>query len=187
MEWWLVLVIVGIVIGAAILIAAFLADNRRRGRLREGFGDEYDVAVGQYGSRRRAERELTDREKRVEKLNIRALSDEARRAYTDRWQQAQARFVDDPTSAIGDADRLVGEVMRERGYPVEDFREREADLSVYYPDLVRHYRMAHAIAERNRGGSASTEDLRQAVIHYRALFNELLVGRESQAERASSG
>jgi type II secretory pathway pseudopilin PulG len=165
----------------AILVVALLAlfvwraaQARRRQRLQERFGGEYDRTVAQSGDRRAAERELADREKRYAKLEIRPLDPQSRERYAQRWSQAQADFVDRPQDAVRDADRLVTEVMRERGYPTEDFDEQAAVLSVQHTETLEHYRRAHDISEMSAENRATTEELRQAMVHYRSLFTELL-------------
>ena len=159
---------------AVAAAAWFFLQKRRSKQLREGFGPEYDHAVREHGDRRRAESDLQERQKRVERLHIRDLSPEERARFADAWRSTQARFVDDPPATIAEADRLVGEVMETRGYPVGDFEQRSADISVDHPHVVTNYRAAHAIAGAQERGEASTEDLRQAMVHYRALFEELL-------------
>jgi hypothetical protein len=166
-----------IVIGAAILAAALAWSTfqaRRRQRLQERFGPEYDRTVADAPSRREAETELDAREKRREELAIRPLEPQSRDRYASLWQNTQATFVDDPAAAVAEADSLIQEVMRERGYPVEDFEQRAADLSVDHPNVISNYRAAHGISIANESGKASTEDLRTAMVHYRALFQELL-------------
>jgi hypothetical protein len=173
---WIVIAAIGVVI--ALLIAARLEWGKKRtGRLKEDFGPEYGRAVEEAGSRRRAESELTDREKRREELDIRPLAPGARDRFADRWSTVQERFVDDPTAALKEAHVLVVEVMRERGYPTDDFEQRAADVSVDHPHVVENYRSAYAISERD---DADTEEQRQGMVHYRALFDELL-----EAESAS--
>jgi ABC-type nickel/cobalt efflux system permease component RcnA len=169
---WILIVAAAVVV---LLVAAWaLARSRRSRQLREGFGPEYERTVDETGSRRQAEAELAERQKRREDLDIRPLTPAARDRYLDRWQETQARFVDDPGGAVGDADRLVQEVMRERGYPTDDFEQRAADISVDHPNIVENYRSAHGIAQAHEHGEASTEDLRQSLVHYRTLFEELL-------------
>jgi hypothetical protein len=178
MDAWVWIVIVAAAIVLALLIAAWLrARSKQTDRLREGFGPEYDRAVEEAGSRRAAESELTDREKRREELEIRPLAPGARDRFADRWRTVQERFVDDPNGALEDAHVLVVEVMRERGYPTDDFEQRAADVSVDHPHVVENYRAAYAISERD---DVDTEEQRQAMVHYRALFDELL-----EAESAS--
>jgi hypothetical protein len=170
-----VVIVLVIALVAAIGAAIWLyTRNRRTEALQDRFGPEYDRALTTHHDQRQAERELTQREERVERLNIRPLEREERAQFADRWQTVQARFVDDPTGATDDADELVGEVMATRGYPVGDFEQRAADVSVNHPRVVEHYRAAHAIALRNSRGDADTEELRQALVHFRALFEDLL-------------
>ena len=184
MEAW----VIALIIAAAVIIVALLAwiwlQQRRRGQLRSSFGPEYDRLVDQYGDRKRAEKELSERKTRVERLAIKPLSPADRDRYADAWRATQARFVDNPDSAIEEADKLIGEVMRARGYPVGDFESRAADLSVEHGKLVTNYRSAHAIAERNRERQASTEDLRQALVHYRSLFDDLLETPQAAQQEA---
>jgi hypothetical protein len=178
-----VLIIAAVVI--VLVIAALIAARRRRERLQERFGPEYDRQVDVSGNRRAAESELAAREKRRSKLEIRPLEPEARDRFMASWREVQARFVDSPETAVGEADRLVADVMRERGYPVEDFEQREADISVDHPQVASEYRAAHGISMAQQHGQASTEDLRQALIHFRSLFDELLEVRQEEAPRTS--
>jgi hypothetical protein len=171
--WGWILIIVAIVVVAALVVWSTMA-RRRTGHLRDRFGPEYDRAVREQEGRRGAERDLMQREKRREGLEIRPLAPEARQRYADSWRNAQARFVDQPSEAVHEADFLVVSVMRDRGYPMEDFEQRSADISVDHPQLVDNYRAAHGISLANDHDQASTEDLRQAMVHYRALFEELL-------------
>jgi len=177
MATWVWIVIAAVVVAVVVLAVAAAARTRRTKTLREGFGREYDRTVEHEGDRRAGERELRERQKRHEALDIRPLSPQARERYVQRWQGTQTRFVDDPSGAVIEADALVQQVMKERGYPTDDFEQRAADISVDHPELVERYRTAHGIAEANERGKASTEDLRQSVRHYRALFEELLGGR----------
>jgi hypothetical protein len=175
--------IIAAVVIVALIIGAFLFAQRRRSEhLRSQFGPEYERAVEESGDRRKAEAELADREKRVEKLTIRPLDPAAREEFSRRWRDVQARFVEDPPRALAYADALLAEVMRARGYPVSDFDQRAGDISVDHPGVVEHYRAGHEIAVRQERGEAATEDLRQAMIHYRVLFDEL-VGERGGAER----
>lgn len=170
-----VLVILALVVMVVIAIGLFLLMRRRRSEsLREQFGPEYKRAVDQYGDQGKAEAELTAREKRVRKLDIRALAPEERSRFADAWEKTQARFVDEPSKAVGEANGLVKELMQARGYPVGDFEQRAADISVNYPNVMTNYRAGRDIALRNNSGKATTEDLRQAMVHYRSLFQELL-------------
>jgi len=166
-----------IVIVALVVLVGWLVYDRRRGSdLRSTFGREYERTVADTGDRRAAEDELRKRKERVDGLDIRALPAEARDRYAQEWRQVQARFVDEPRPAIDQADDLIGQVMQDRGYPVADFDQRVADISVGHADVVEHYRAAHAIAERDQNNEnvTDTEQLRQAMVHYRALFEDLL-------------
>jgi hypothetical protein len=170
-------IIVAIVVVALIIVGVVLMIWRKREgeRLKQQFGPEYERQVREAGgSRAKAEAELLKREKRVEKLDIKPLPPEQRDAFAADWQQVQAKFVDDPERSIALADALVAEVMKARGYPVDDFEQRAADISVEHPGLVQNYRAAHDIAVRRSQGKADTEDLRSALIGYRSLFDELL-------------
>jgi hypothetical protein len=177
-----------IVLAAAILVAgavaAYLARQSQTRRLRERFGPEYDRAVSDSGEQRAAEKELAERERKREQIDIVPLAPEARDKYAGSWRDVQTRFVDDPPGAVDDADRLVTDVMRDRGYPVEDFDQRAADISVDHPEVVENYRAAHAIYLQRQDNGAGTEDLRQAFVHYRALFDELLETRETAGQEA---
>lgn len=165
------------VAAAAVVIIALIAIGVRRKRsadLREHFGAEYDRTVRATGSRQAAEQELANRAEEVKSYDIRPLSVRERNHYRDEWIKIEQRFVERPTTAVVEADELITEVMSARGYPMGDFEEHAAALSVHYPKVVEHYRDAHAIIERQSRGESSTEDLRQAVLHYRALFQELV-------------
>jgi FtsZ-interacting cell division protein ZipA len=181
------IVIVAIVVIALIVLALLVMRQQRSRQLRKGFGPEYKRAVEERGGdRREAEAELRARQERRKEFEIHELEPAARDRYAERWRVAQRRFVDQPAPAVGEADALVMEVMRDRGYPVaDDFEQRAADVSVDHPRVVEHYRAAHAISTRATAGDAGTEDLRQAMVHFRALFEELL-GRdgEPRADRA---
>ena len=168
-----VVIIVAIVVIAVAVGLIFLLWRRRSQRLREHFGGEYKHAVRQYGDPRKAEAELAAREKRVRKLDIRPLTNEEQSRFAELWRKTQAHFVDEPSKAIGEAEGLVKEVMQTRGYPVGDFDQRAADISVDHPNVVTNYRAGREIAARNKSGEATTEDLRQAMMHYRSLFEEL--------------
>src|ERR1019366_3643817 len=160
-----------------IVVAIALYMRKRKNttaELRNRFGPEYDRAVKQHGSERKAEAKLTDRETRVERLKIRDLDPTERERFMGQWQSVQSRFVDYPKGAVTEADELVSSLMQTRGYPVTDFDQRAADISVDHPRVVDNYRSAHEIALRLRKGEASTEDLRTAMIHYRSLFEELV-------------
>ena len=174
MDTW-VWIVIGVIVAVVVLGVLFSALRTRRSRsLQDQFGREYDRAVDKAGGRREAERELAERQKRHDELELRPLSQDARERYVQQWQVTQGRFVDDPTGAVSEADDLVQRVVRDRGYPVDDFEQRAADISVEHPDLVEKYRTADGIARASERGEASTEDLRHSVRHYRALFVELL-------------
>ena len=162
---------------AVILVALgliVLLWRRRSRRLQEQFGPEYKHAVRKYGDARKAEAELAAREKRVRKLELRPLTQDEQSRFAEVWKKAQARFVDEPSKAVGEADGLIKEVMQTRGYPVGDFDQRAADVSVDHPNVVTNYRRGREIAARNKSGDATTEDLRHAMMHYRSLFEELV-------------
>ena len=173
--------IVGIVLGA---LAIQLFQQARTRRLKEHFGPEYGRAVAETGNRSRAEAMLEHRRRRVEQLQIRTLEPTERARFQEGWRDVQARFVDNPGGAVTDADRLVGEVMSAEGYPMLEFEQRAADISVDHPVVIENYREAHNIALQSAQGHASTEDLRRAMIHYRRLFEELVGQAEyPQTER----
>jgi hypothetical protein len=160
-----------------VAVLAWLSVRKRRtttAALRQRFGPEYERAVREQGSERRAEAQLADREKRVERLKIRDLDPTERERFSGQWHSLQSGFVDDPKGAVTEADILVSSLMQTRGYPVADFNQRAADVSVDHPRVVANYRSAHEVALRLGKGEASTEDLRTAMIHYRSLFEELV-------------
>jgi len=167
-----------VLIAIAIIAVAFgvimFIQYQRSKRLRGQFGPEYDRLVKDRGDQRKAEEEMLRREKRLEKFHIRELNGGEVERFSESWRRVQARFVDAPREAVGEADRLVRDVMATRGYPMSDFDQRAADISVDHPRVVENYRAAHDIAARDAAGRANTEDLRQAMVHYRALFEELL-------------
>ncbi len=179
--WTWILIAVVLVVAAALVLAAWRGTRSRR--LRETFGPEYERTVAAAPSQRAAEAELAEREKRRDQLDVRPLPTGAHRRYGDEWARVQARFVDDPPTAVGQADRLVERVMAERGYPMQDFEAQAQLVSVDHPDVVDNYRSARSIYEAYERGDSSTEDLRQAMVHYRSLFEELL---ETHAAAASS-
>ena len=168
---WVVIALAAVAV-LAIVVWQALA-RRRTGQLREQFGPEYDRTVGTAESKREAEAELQAREERRRELEIRPLPRAARYRYLEAWQGVQSQFVDNPTAAVARADELIQSVMSERGYPVEDFEQRAADVSVDHPQVVENYREGHRLAQSSANGSGSTEDLRQAMRRYRALFDEL--------------
>ncbi len=177
------MIIIGVLVGTfiiAVIVAVamaiwFYSKNKRTSQLRSKFGPEYNRAVrADDGNTGHAEQLLQERQKRVAKLNIKPLSDQQRTEFADAWEHAQARFVDDPQAAVANADVLVQEVMGVRGYPVTDFEQRVADVSVDHPAVVQNYRIAHDIAARHEHEDVGIEKLREAMIHYRALFADLL-------------
>ncbi len=170
----LIIVAVAVVAVIMIVFAIVLSRKRKSQNLKEHFGTEYDRAVEQHGNPALAEADLAQREARVHKLSIQSLSAPNRERFVNDWAVVQRRFVDDPAVAVTDADRLVNEVMTARGYPMTDFEQRAADISVSYPNVVSNYRAARDISARHSKGQSSTEDLRQAMVHYRSLFDELL-------------
>ena len=179
------LLIAIIVVLVLLALLAFFAGRQRRSRkLQETFGPEYDRTVEQAGDRKAAEAELKERAERRGGFDIVALEPEARARYVEAWRHTQAQFVDEPAEATREADRLITSVMRDRGYPVDDFDQRAADLSVDHPQVVDDYRAAHTIAVANDRSEASTEDLRQALVHYRSLFEDLLEDRPAEERGA---
>jgi hypothetical protein len=168
------LIVIIIVVVIIALLAVVIARRRRSEGLQTRFGSEYPRTVARAGDRRAAESQLAEREQRHHQLDIVELEPDARARYLEAWRAAQGRFVDDPATAIREADELVTKVLRERGYPVEDFEQQADDISVEHPDVVENYRAAQVLALANDQGLASTEDLRQAFVHYRSLFAELL-------------
>jgi hypothetical protein len=171
------LIALGVVLVVLVVVAIALYVRKRNhttAELRDRFGPEYDRAVKQHGSERKAEAKLADRETRVDLLQIRSLDLAERERYLAQWQAVQSRFVDYPKGAVIEADELVSSLMQTRGYPVVDFDQRAADISVDHPRVVENYRSGHNIALRLGTGEASTEELRTAMIHYRSLFDELV-------------
>jgi len=178
-------IVILLVIAAVLVLGMIYVAGRKRkhDELRHRFGPEYDRTVHELGGHKQAETELEARRKRVEELNIRPLSADTQTRFADQWRATQARFVDDPKGAIHEADRLVNDLMQTRGYPMGDFEQRAADISVNHADVVTNYRAAHRIAESSDAGKADTENLRTAMVHYRALFEELLEAPINLAER----
>ena len=180
-QTWIVLAVVVVV--ALIALAAWLLYSKRQShRLEQRFGPEYARAVDEMGSRTKAESELKTREKRVEKLHIVPLTPPEAARFDQAWKALQASFIDNPKGVVAQADQLVRELLLKRGYPMGDFERRAADISVDHPAVVDNYRAAQAIAARDLRGETSTEDLRKAVVHYRALFDELLEVSEPTRE-----
>ncbi len=178
-------IVIGVLVALAVIIVAFvLMQKRRTDELRTKFGPEYERLVHERGDARHAESELAQRVDRVKQLQIKPIAPEQRNRFVDAWRSDQARFVDDPKGAVVEADRLVADLMQVRGYPVGDFEQRAADVSVDHPHVVQNYRVAHDIAVREQRGEASTEDLRVAMVHYRALFADLLDSNEPEPREA---
>ena len=186
MSEWLWIVIAILVVAALAILVWSMSRKKQSARLKEHFGPEYERTVGELGEQRAAEAELLQREKKRKKLDIVELSPEARHEHTATWQRVQTDFVDDPIDAVGRAERLVTRVMRERGYPIDDFDHRAADISVDHPDIVENYRSAHAIYQSQHGGDISTEEARQAFVHYRALFDRLLGSDSGTAQHVQT-
>jgi FtsZ-interacting cell division protein ZipA len=179
---WIV-VVAAIVIVAIMLVLVMSTRRRRTAGLKEQFGPEYKHAVDQYGGSHKAEQELQARQKRVGAFDLHPLAPGEKDRFAEQWKQTQAEFVDAPDKAVADADHLVKQVMQQRGYPVGDFEQRAADISVDNPNVVTHYRTAHEIALKQEKGTATTEDLRQAMVHYRALFDLLQTDTAEKAKK----
>jgi hypothetical protein len=173
MDTRLIVLVVIALVAVISIVTLLLLRKRKSDRLKQHFGPEYDRTVEEHGAQR-AETVLSEREQRVKKFAIRPLTRDDRERYILEWTQVQKQFVDDPSLAVGEADKLVTEVMASRGYPMADFQQRAADVSVNYPGVVQNYRSARNIAVRHSRGQASTEELRQAMVHFRSLFDELL-------------
>jgi hypothetical protein len=187
MDTTTLIIILSVILIAAVGIGAVIFLRKRKTeRLRTRFGPEYARAVQESGGRRQGEAGLQEREKRVAGFAVRPLTPGDRERYVASWRKVQAQFVDDPKSSVTEADRLLGDVMSTRGYSVSDFEQRSADISVNHPLVVENYRAAHEIAGRHARGQASTEDLRQAMIHYRTLFDELVGEPEMARAKAAS-
>jgi hypothetical protein len=186
---WIVIAVVAVVIVALALVAvASMMRKKRSDRLKDRFGPEYERAVDTAGGQRAAEKELLARERNHNKLDITELTPESRVRYVETWRATQAAFIDNPSKSVSEADRLVTAVLRERGYPIDDFEQQAADISVDHPKVVEHYRAAHILHLAQQEGDIGTEARRQAIVHYRALFEQLL-GPEHEsaaAHRAST-
>jgi hypothetical protein len=180
------IVVLVIIVIAAVVAAGVVAMRRRRrsSELREQFGPEYDRAVAEGSSRHQAERELAARQEQRSELEIRDLDPARREFYAGQWRSVQARFVDEPVQAVAEADGLLTALMSERGYPVDDFNRRTATVSVDHPDVVQKYRAAHDISTASTEGRASTEDCRNALVHYRSVF-VLLLGQGPAGDQAA--
>ncbi len=168
----IIILVVAIVV--VLALALIVQQELRRRRLRQRFGPEYQRVAAEASSQRAAAQELAHRERRHEQLPLRPLTPEARQRYADRWTDVQERFVDDPAGAVGGADILITEVMRDRGYPAEGYQQQVADLSVEHGWVLDHYRSAHDVSTQVADGGVTTEELRLAMVHYRALFEDLL-------------
>jgi hypothetical protein len=177
-ETMVLILIVAVVLIVAVLAVWSVMRRRRSQNLREKFGPEYDHTLEKEGDRRTAEATLKEREKRVTKLDVRALDQTERDRYHGEWTNIQAGFVDDPSKSVEAANQLITEVMIARGFPVADFEQRAADLSVMFPNFVSNYRNAQAIALKNKQNGTSTEELRQAMVYYHSMFEELLGSAE---------
>ena len=182
--------LIGIIVVALAIIAVGVwyatARRQRTEALHDQYGAEYDRTVAEAHSRRDAEAELVERQERVERLDIRPLTAEQRGLFSQQWHDVQEAFVDNPGRAVTTADGLVAQVMRERGYPVADFEQRASDLSVHHASFVQNYRAARDIAQRHRRGSATTEELRRAMVYYREMFEDLLQADETISDRPVS-
>lgn len=182
--------IIGAVLVLAIVAAIVLFAREHRKaqsrRLQQRFGPEYNRVVRSVGDREKAEAELKAREERVERLKLVPLPPAEAARFAEEWNLLQSRFVDSPTGVVAEADRLVRDLMLKRGYPMGDFERRAADISVHHPQVVENYRAAQLIAARETRGEATTEDLRKAVVHYRALFEDLLEVNEPRRVRTAS-
>jgi hypothetical protein len=179
------LIIAALVVVVLALGAMLLMQRRRSSHLQSHFGPEYERTLKETGDKRKAEAELQQREKRVQKLSIRPLNPDDRERFTREWRRTQAEFVDDPMGSMRHADVLLQDVMSTRGYPVENFEQVASDISVDHPTVVQNYRSGHDIAVRHQRGEAGTEDLRVAMIHYRELFDELVTNEKSPESTAS--
>jgi hypothetical protein len=173
-EWIFAAASVVIVVAAVVVAARLLGSRRKTARMKQHYGREYERLVSEAGGQKAAEKELSARERKRNELEIVPLTRASLSDFTARWSQVQTGFVDNPATAVGVADRLITEVMRERGYPVDDFDQRAAEISVDHPQIVENYRTAHRIHLAQQDGDVSTEQQREAFVHYRALFDKLL-------------
>jgi hypothetical protein len=182
-QWTLLAAVLAVLAVVAIALFSARASRRRHAVLKDRFGPEYDRALEEHGTVARAERELAGRQKRVRHQKLRALQEADRDRFSKDWSEVQARFVDDPSGAVQAADELIKAVMLARGYQADkEFDERVADLSVEHANVVQHYRSARVLADANREGRANTEELRQAFVHYRELFADLLAETQPAPE-----
>ena len=180
---YIIIIVVVVLLVLGVILGAVFSRQRRSKKLQNKFGPEYDRTVQAAGTEKKAQAELNQRQKHVDTMNIRPLSLSERERYQAEWMAIQAKFVDQPGQATVEADHLIMEVMKVRAYPVSDFEQRAADVSVNYPTLVSNYRAAREIAIKNEQHSANTEELRQALIYYRSLFDELLKDETPVPER----
>jgi len=176
-----------LIVAVAAIVAWVVMQRQRTQRLQQRFGPEYTRTVDEFGGRTKAEAELTKREQRVARLNITPLTPADAARFSQAWNTLQSRFIDNPKGVVGEADRLVRELMVKRGYPMADFERRAADISVDHPGVVTTYRAAQAIAVRADRGEADTEELRKAVVHYRTLFDELLEVKPTATAHTTAG
>jgi len=181
-------VLIAIIVAAIVVVALafWLIQQRRRKELKGRFGLEYDRTIKTAETRGEGEKQLVEREKRVEHFQLKTLEPQDAQRFSDEWRSAQGHFVDEPSGAIKRADGLVQQVMSARGYPITNFEQQAADISVDHPEVVSNYRAAHSIAEKNQSDGSSTEDLRQAMVYYRSLFDELL-GAPATAQQSNGG
>ena len=175
-----------LVVAGVFVFGFWFIQQRRRSGLKGRFGLEYDRTIKTAETRGEGEKQLVEREKRVERFQLKTLKPQETQRFNDEWRSAQGRFVDEPSGAIKETDGLVQRVMSARGYPITSFEQQAADISVDHPEVVSNYRAAHAIAEKNQNDGSSTEDLRQAMVYYRSLFSELL-GAPATAQQSNGG
>ena len=181
-------VLIAIIVAVIVVVglAFWFIQQRRRTELKGRFGLEYDRTIKTAETRGQGEKQLAEREKRVEKFQLKTLEPKETQRFSAEWISAQGHFVDEPSSAIKEADGLVQQIMSARGYPITNFEQQAADISVDHPEVISNYRAAHTIAEKNQTDGSSTEDLRQAMVYYRSLFEELL-GAPATAKQNTGG
>jgi hypothetical protein len=184
---WILIGLVALGVIIALAVAARRRARDRTAELRERFGPEYDRAVEAHGNAARAERDLASRERRVERFHFRDLTEAERATFGAAWERIQAQFVDDPAGAAVGANELIAEVMRARGYPTDDFEHQAEDLSVDHAAVIQHYRAAMTLTQASRDGAPHTEELRQALVHYRTLFADLLRTSSAAVLREAHG
>jgi len=181
---YIIIIVVLVLVVLGLILGSIFSRRQRSKRYQNKFGPDYAATVKTMGSQTKAQTEMDKRQKRVDSLDIRSLTLVEREKYLSEWKAVQAKFIDQPGPATVEADHLIMEVMQLRNYPVSEFEQRAADISINYPELVSNYRLARAIAIKNEQHDADTEELRQALVHYRALFNELLITEEVVPEKA---